>query len=65
MSAIGDYILAIKRMADEELIEYLIELTEDRAVLIYMNEQTEMIKTCIKHLDDSIETVKTELLRRM
>ena len=62
----NQFILAISRMTDEELIEYLIGEAEMRALHIY---QTDPIKedgwVTIDKRTDKIETIKAEILRRM
>ena len=58
----SEFMLSIMRMADDELIDYIIGLSDTRAV--------EMFKDPIPWDDidkytDKIETVRAELLRRM
>ena len=62
----NQFLLAISRMTDEELIEYLIGEAEMRALHIY---QTDPINeedwVTIDKRTDKIETIKAEILRRM
>ena len=65
------FVLNIKRMTDEELLEYLVGEAEARAIYIYQNDTIDAGFTKIdtwKKVDartDKIETIKAELLRRM
>lgn len=62
----NDFILNIMRMDDNELLEYLVEETEARAIDIYRSDPiTEEEWEIIDKRTDRIETIKAELLRRM
>ena len=60
------FVLNIIRMTDEELLEYLVSEAEARAIYIYQNDPiTEEDWIKIDTRTDKIETIKSELLRRM
>lgn len=62
----GDFMLSIMRMTDEELLEYLIGEAEQRAIHIYQNDPiTEDEWKIVDRHTDKIETIKAEILRRM
>ena len=62
----NQFILAISRMTDEELIEYLIGEAEMRALHIYQTDPIEEKDwVTIDKRTDKIETIKAEILRRM
>ena len=62
----NQFLLAISRMTDEELIEYLIGEAEIRALHIYQtNPIEEEDWKLIDKRTDKIETIKAEILRRM
>ena len=58
----SDFVLEIMRMADDELIDYIIGLSEARAVELY---KTPIIWDNVDKYTDKIETVRAEILRRM
>ena len=60
------FVLNISRMTDEELLEYLVGEAEARAIYIYQNDTLD--EDTWKKIDartDKIESIKTEILRRM
>ena len=60
------FLLAVSRMTDEELLEYLVGEAEVRAVAIYQNDiLTEEDWKRIDERTERIETIKGEILRRM
>jgi hypothetical protein len=60
------FLLAVSRMTDEELLEYLVGEAEIRAVTIYQNDiLTEEDWERIDERTERIETIKSEILRRM
>lgn len=60
------FLLAVSRMTDEELLEYLVGEAEVRAIAIYQNDiLTEEDWKRIDERTEHIETIKGEILRRM
>lgn len=60
------FLLAVSRMTDEELLEYLVGEAEVRAVTIYQNDiLTEEDWERIDERTERIEVIKGEILRRM
>ena len=60
------FLLAVSRMTDEELLEYLVGEAEIRAVTIYQNNiLTEEDWERIDERTERIEVIKGEILRRM
>lgn len=60
------FLLAVSRMTDEELLEYLVGEAEVRAVAIYQNDiLTEEDWERVDERTERIETIKGEILRRM
>lgn len=60
------FLLAVSRMTDEELLEYLVGEAEIRAVTIYQNDiLTEEDWERIDERTERIEIIKGEILRRM
>jgi hypothetical protein len=60
------FLLAVSRMTDEELLEYLVGEAEIRAVAIYQNDVlTEEDWERVDERTERIETIKSEILRRM
>ena len=58
----NDFVLKIMRMGDDELIDYIIGLSDTRAVEMFKNP---IPWDDIDKYTDKIETVRAELLRRM
>ena len=58
----SEFVLEIMRMADDELIDYIVGLSEARAVELGKNS---IIWEEVDKYTDKIETVRAELLRRM
>ena len=62
----SEFMLAIMRMNDDELLEYLISKAEGRAV--YVNSRSRITEDdwhVIDHYTTEIESIKSELKRRM
>lgn len=60
------FLLAVSRMTDEELLEYLVGEAEIRAVAIYQNDiLTDEDWERVDERTERIETIKSEILRRM
>ena len=60
------FLLAVSRMTDEELLEYLVGEAEIRAVTIYQNDiLTEEDWERVDERTERIEIIKGEILRRM
>ena len=60
------FLLAVSRMTDEELLEYLISEAEVRAITIYQNDiLTEEDWERVDERTERIEVIKSEILRRM
>lgn len=60
----SNFMLDIMRMGDEELIEHLIELVEDKTVMSLYSTNRDVL-TQISKYEDIVESIKNELLRRM
>ena len=60
----SNFMLDIMRMSDEELIEYLVELVEDKTVMSLYSTSHDVL-TKISKYEDIVESIKNELLRRM
>ena len=60
------FLLAVSRMTDEELLEYLVGEAEIRAVTIYQHDiLTDEDWERVDERTERIETIKAEILRRM
>lgn len=60
------FLLAVSRMTDEELLEYLVGEAEVRAVTIYQHDTlTEEDWERVDERTERIEVIKGEILRRM
>lgn len=60
----SNFMLDIMRMSDEELIEYLVELVEDKTVMSLYSTNRDIL-TQISKYEDIVDSIKNELLRRM
>ena len=61
------FLLAVSRMTDEELLEYLIGEAEIRATILYQDDNilTDEDWERVDERTEHIETIKSEILRRM
>lgn len=61
------FLLAVSRMTDEELLEYLIGEAEIRATIIYQHDTilTDEDWERVDERTEHIEVIKGEILRRM